>query len=91
MPLCICLYLCHCEYEGILSIGSVVIWVYRSIYGCSGYWVGWVLRLGGIIVCVGIVGNVGICDYIGIVGFRWICVCKYCGYMCLHIWILWVR
>ena len=46
----------------------MVIWVYRSIYGCSGYWVGWVLRLGGIIVCVGIVGNVGICEYIDIVG-----------------------
>ena len=40
----------------------------RSIYGFSGYWVGWVLYLGGIIVCVGIVGNVGICDYIGILG-----------------------
>ena len=42
----------------------MVIWVYISIYGCSGYLVGWVLCLGGIIVCVGIVGNVGICTHI---------------------------
>ena len=51
-----------------MHFGSVVKWVYRSVYGFSGYCVGWVLCLGAIIICVGIVGNVGICEYIDIVG-----------------------